>query len=150
MYERDVGVDPRLLLFVLYSIKPKRCLKELLMFSHGCCYIFLITSRPPEMCNKIVEKNPYTLEFAPDHLRTEEMEMCERVDEYGINTLHFLLDHLKTQGMFDDAVMKDPWSFIYIPDHFKTQEMCDDAMMEDPRLLLFLPDWYVTKELIKI
>ena len=76
--------------------------------------------------------------------------MCERVDEYGINTLHFLPDHFKTQGMFDDAVMEDPWSFIYIPDHFKTQEMCDDAMMEDRRLLLFLPDWFVTKELIKI
>ena len=46
------------------------------------------------MCIKAVENEPETLEFVPDHFKTQ--EMCERVVENVPGVLEFVPDHLKT------------------------------------------------------
>ena len=48
------------------------------------------------MCEKIVEKGPWPLEFVLDHLKTQ--EMCEKTVEDELDTLEFVPDHLKTEG----------------------------------------------------
>ena len=59
--------------------------------------------------------------------------MCERAAEDHPNTLEFVPDHLKSQEMCNKAVEEeDQCQLCNVPDHFKTQEMCDAAVNEDP------------------
>ena len=76
------------------------------------------------MCNKAVQREPKTLEFIPDHFKTQ--EMCNK------------------------AVEENPWIIRHVPDHFKTQKMCDMAVQRDPRTLEFIPDWFLTQQQIDI
>ena len=46
--------------------------------------------------------DPYSLEFVPDHFKTE--EMCKK------------------------AVCRKPYTLRYVSDHLKTKEMCDEAV----------------------
>ena len=46
------------------------------------------------MCEKAVEDEPETLEYVPDHLKTE--EICK------------------------EAVRREPYALGYVPDHLKT------------------------------
>ena len=66
--------------------------------------------------------------------------MCERAAEDHPNTLEFVPDHLKSQEMCNKAVEEeDQCQLCNVPDHFKTQEMCDAAVNEDPYTLKFVP-----------
>ena len=58
------------------------------------------------MCHKAVRREPHTLRYVPDHLKTQ--EMCN--DVMRINSVVFFL----------------------IPDRFKKQEMCIIAVEADP------------------
>ena len=49
--------------------------------------------------------------------------MCERVVEDEPYTLKFVPDHLKTQEMCDEAVGMDPYSLEFVPDRLTTQEI---------------------------
>ena len=66
-----------------------------------------------EGCNKKVRRDPCSLEFVSDCLKTR--EMCERAAEDEPDTLEFIPDHLKTQDMCGEAVNIGPWLFGYFP-----------------------------------
>ena len=68
------------------------------------------------MCNEAMRIEPYSLEFVPDHLKTQ--EMC------------------------DKAVEIDPFILWYIPDNLKTQGMCIRAVERGLTLLEYVPDWF--------
>ena len=46
--------------------------------------------------------DPYSLEFVPGHVKTQ--EMCNEVVRTESCSLKFVPDHLKTQDMRDEAV----------------------------------------------
>ena len=58
-----------------------------------------------EMCNEAVCRAPETLEFVPDHLKTQ--EFCERATENELDTLGRIQDCLKTQKMCIKAAEVD-------------------------------------------
>ena len=65
--------------------------------------------------------------------------MCNEAVRREPYTLRYVLDSLKTQEMCDDAVWGDPYPFQFVPDCFKTQKMCNMAMLENPAVFfLFL------------
>ena len=47
------------------------------------------------MCERVVEDEPETIEFVPDHLKTK--TMCERAVEEFPRDLENIPDHFKTQ-----------------------------------------------------
>ena len=51
------------------------------------------------MCDEAVTKNPWMLEYVPDHF--------------------------KNQATCDKVFREDPWFLKYIPDRFITEEMCE-------------------------
>ena len=57
------------------------------------------------MCNEAVCREPYTLDYVPDHFKT--LEMC------------------------NEAMCDNPVLFL-VPERFKTQEMCIKAVEVDP------------------
>ena len=58
---------------------------------------------PQKICEKIVEKAPWMLEYVPEQFKTQ--EMCDKALE---ETPYYMLGH--------------------VPDQFKTQEMCDEVI----------------------
>ena len=98
------------------------------------------------MCEKAVEDESESLEFVPDHLKTQ--EMCERVVENEPDTLKFVPDYLKAQWMSGRAIENKSYNLKFIPDCPKTQGMCDKAVRGNPYSLQHVPDWFVTRELV--
>ena len=45
--------------------------------------------------------------------------MCKRAVKDDPKTLQYVPDHLKTQEMCDKTVGIDPWSLYDVPDHLK-------------------------------
>ena len=100
------------------------------------------------MCERAVEKGPYNLKFAPDHLKTR--EMCERAIEDKPETLEFVPDHLKTRGMSERAVEDETEALEFVPDHLKTKGMCEKAVEKYPSILIFVLDWFVMQGQVKV
>ena len=96
----------------------------------------------------LYESIPRWIIETPDHLETQ--EMCKRVVEEKPYTLEFVPDHLKMKEICERAVGDYPWTSKFVPDHFKTQEMCNEAVRRRPWLLLYVPDWFVTQEQLKL
>ena len=67
-----------------------------------------------EMCNKVVEEDPCSLEHIPDYFRTQ--DMCNKTLEEDPCSLEHVPDHLKTQDMYIEAVIIKPlyWSMSLI------------------------------------
>ena len=65
------------------------------------------------MCNKAVEKDRWSLEFVPDHYKTQ--GMCEKAVDVGPRLLTDIPDHLKTQEMRDKFVRDDSYPLQYVP-----------------------------------
>ena len=99
------------------------------------------------MCNEEVCNHPYTLEYVPDKLKTQ--EMCERAVEKNPGCLKHVPDHFKAQEMCIKAVKKEVESLEHVPNHCKAGEMCKRATEADLYTLVFCPDWFVTQEQIK-
>ena len=76
--------------------------------------------------------------------------MCERAVEKYPYSLKFVPDNFKAQEMCNDAVQKRPHLLEYVTDHFKTKGMCDDAVRDDTYSLKYVPDWFITQQQIKI
>ena len=57
------------------------------------------------MCKKAVEDDPGTLNFVPDHLKTQ--QICEKAVEDDPDIVEF---------------EEDPWSLLHVPDWFVMQE----------------------------
>ena len=93
------------------------------------------------MCERAVEDEPETLEYVPDHLKTQ--EMCDEAVGRESYTLRYVPDHLKTQEMYEKVIHVRPEKFFKIPDHFKTQEMCIRVVKMGPWWLYGVPDWLV-------
>ena len=55
-------------------------------------------------------------------------------------SLEFVPGHLKTQEMCDEAVCREPYTLKYAPDHLKTQEMCNEVLGRDLCSLEFFPE----------
>ena len=100
------------------------------------------------MCERAVEEKSPTLEFVPDHLKTQ--EMCERAVEENPYTLKFVSDPLNTKKLCERAIEEDPYTLTLVPDHFKMKEMCDKEVSKDTYALKFVPVWFMMQELIKI
>ena len=60
------------------------------------------------MCEKAIKKGPWSLEFVPDHLKTQ--EMCEKAVDDELDTLEFVPDHFKTEGC-----VKGPLKKVHTP-----------------------------------
>ena len=58
-----------------------------------------------EMCNKEVEKDPWSLVYVPNHLKTQ--EMCNKAVEKDPLLLIEVPDHLKAQKMYNEVVKKN-------------------------------------------
>ena len=56
-----------------------------------------------------------TLEYVPDHFKTE--KMCERAVKDEPETPEFVLDHFKIRKMYDKTVKDDLSSLQYVPDY---------------------------------
>ena len=100
------------------------------------------------MCNEAVCREPYTLRYAPDHLKTQ--EMCEEVMRVMPTALPFIPDCLKTQEMCIKGFEVDPWQLYDVPGQYKTQQMCNKAVRMCPCLLNYAPYWFVTQGQLKI
>ena len=98
-----------------------------------------------EMCKEAVNNKAYMLRYVPDHLKTQ--EMCEKVMNVRPAALFFITNCFKTQKTCDKAFEEDPSSLMYVPDHFKMQKTCDKAFEEDFFSLKFIPDWFVTQQM---
>ena len=72
------------------------------------------------MCDKEVEKDPWSLAEVPEHF--------------------------KTQEMWNKAVNKDPYSLSEVPEYFKTQKMCNKAVEKDLYSLMSVPERFKTQE----
>ena len=55
-------------------------------------------------------------------------------------TLKFVPDHLKTKKICKHAVKKLPFLVRYAPDKYKTQQMCDKAILENGGTLNSISD----------
>ena len=55
-------------------------------------------------------------------------------------TLKFALDYLKTKKMCKHAVRKLPFVIRYVPGRYKTQQMCDKGILENGGTLESVPD----------
>ena len=71
---------------------------------------------------KAVEEYLHPLRDVPDHLKTQ--EICKRVVEYDPGTLQYVTDCLKTDEMCEKAAEEDPHLLRHVPDRFKTQNIC--------------------------
>ena len=76
------------------------------------------------MCDEAVRMDPYSLEFVPNRLKTQ--EMCEK------------------------AFRKNPWSLMYIPNRYKTQGMCNEVAQKGLFLLEHVHDWFVLQGQLKL
>ena len=97
-----------------------------------------------EMCDEAVNMEPRSLEFVPDHLKTE--EMCNKAVRREPYTLRHVPDHFKAQEMCDEVMRIRPAAFFLIPGRFNTQEMCIRAVKVDPWQLYNFPDWFVVPQ----
>ena len=93
------------------------------------------------MCEKAIEDGPQTLEYVPDHLKTE--KICMEAVHTKPYTLRYVPDYFKTQEMCDEAVRMELYSLEFVPDRLKTHEMCNEAMRRGQHALQFAPDWVV-------
>ena len=100
------------------------------------------------MCDEAVRREPYSLYYVPDHLKTQ--EMCNEAVHREPYTLWHVPDHFKTQEMCNETVEEDPYTLKFVPNPLTTQKMCDDAVCKDAFSLQFAPDWFVTQQQLKI
>ena len=82
---------------------------------------------------------PEAFHRIPD--RFKKQEMCVKVVEVDPLSLDNVFDHLKTREMCDAAVREDSSSLIYVPDWFVTQQQVklwhdDDDFYDDIMRLL--------------
>ena len=82
-----------------------------------------------------IEKNHWCLKYVPGHFKTE--KMCKKVVEDDPYTLEFVPDHLNMK-MCNKAVRIEPPSLVYIPYHFKTQDICDKTVKDNPYSLFLI------------
>ena len=99
------------------------------------------------MCEKEVEKWPWSLEYVPDNLKTQ--EMCKKAMRSRVATFFFFVpDCFKIKKMCKKVVEAVPSWLEPVPDNFKTQGMCNKVVQKRLCLLEYVPDWFVTKEQI--
>ena len=61
--------------------------------------------------------------------------MCEKAVEDEPESLEYVPNHFKTEEMFEKAAEDNPWSLEYVPDCFKTKKMCKRCIEDDPSTL---------------
>ena len=96
----------------------------------------------------MVEKNPSSLQYVPDHLKTQ--WMCGKAVEVDTYTLKFAADHLKMEEMCEKVAEERPYLLQYVPDCLKMEETCEEAVRDDPSSLQYVPDYFVTQQQLKI
>ena len=115
-----------------------------------------------EMCSRITCYRLCVIFFVPNCFKTQMSKKTVCMDPYS---LEFVPGHLKTQEICDEAVHREPYTLRYVPDHLKTQEMCHEAVGRDscsletvrrepytlryvhgPCLLRYVPDHLITQE----
>ena len=96
------------------------------------------------MCNKAVEEYPRQLKYLLDHFKTQ--EMCNEIMRTMSGAFHCTPDCFKTQEICIKAVEADPSFLKTVSDHFKTQEIPDKAVKDDPSSLQYVSDWFVTRQ----
>ena len=120
------------------------------------------------MCIEAVHREQYTLGYASDHFKTQ--EMCEKAVQGDPWKLRYVAYNFKTQKMCDQAVRREPCTLKFVPvylrtgemfvkkylhpmrdvpDHLKIQEMCEEAVGDNPFSSHHVPDWFVTHKKIK-
>ena len=78
----------------------------------------------------------YTLEHVPDNLK----EMCDKVVGDDPSSLQYVPNHFKTQKMCKKVVEKNSWYLGHVPDQYKTEEMCNKPVCTDTYKLKLIPD----------
>ena len=76
-----------------------------------------------EMCNEVVQMEPYFLAYVPNHFKMQ--EMCNKAMCMEPLLLKYVPDHLKIQEMCEKAIKKGLWGLYYVSDHFNTKRMCE-------------------------
>ena len=61
----------------------------------------------------------------PDHFKTR--KMCDNVVWRHPYYLQFIPDNLKMQGMCEKVVKDNPWCLIDVQEHLKTKKMCEKS-----------------------
>lgn len=91
-------------------------------------------------CDEPVITEPYSLEFAPNRFKTQEIR--NKVVFTKPNLLQYVSDRFLNQGMCDGATGEHPYSLELAPDCFKTKEMYDKRVMEVPWQLHCVPNHF--------
>ena len=71
--------------------------------------------------DEAVCREPYTLQYFPDHFIMQ--EMCEGVMHVRPAKFFLIPDHFKIQEKCIRGVKVDPWQLKDVPDHFKTRNV---------------------------
>ena len=66
------------------------------------------------MCNQAVDNYAHTLEFVPEHYKTQ--EICDKVVNTYPSTIKFVPECYKTQELCDKAVNRCFFVFDSVPD----------------------------------
>ena len=120
------------------------------------------------MCFEAVRMRPYSLEFVPGRLRTQEMcneavcrgqdalryvpdnlmsqEICNKATSYNPAAFFLFLTVLKHK-MCNMAVWMDPYNLEFVSGHLKTKEMCNEAVRRELYTLRYVPDHLKTQEM---
>ena len=88
------------------------------------------------MCNKAVEKDPWSLVKVPDNFKTQ--KMCSKAVKKYLYSLMNVPDRFKKQNICIEAVEKYPFLLADVSDNFKTQEKCNEAVRIEPIIYMFL------------
>ena len=72
-----------------------------------------------EVCEKVVNTEPWLLVYVLGNLKTQ--EMCKKVVKEGINMLQYVPDQYITQEMCNKARIC-PWQLCDIPDQYNVYQ----------------------------
>ena len=106
-----------------------------------------ICSMDPGMCNDVVRREPYALEFIPDRFKVQ--EMCNKAVEVNPCILWHVPDHFIMQEMRAGALVKYLLPLAFVPDQNKTQKMCEKAVEKGSYNLKFVPESLRPKGCVK-
>ena len=71
-----------------------------------------------EMCNEVVHIESQSLEFIPDHFKTQ--DMCSEAVEAAPCTLWYVPVHFRMQEMYKRVIEADLYLLGHVPNHLKT------------------------------
>ena len=100
------------------------------------------------MCDKVINTNSSTIQFAPVCYKTQEM-CCKAFNKCFLAFFLYSRSMQNSRNVWQ-VISEDLFSINYVPDEYKTQQMCDEAVDDCWAALKFVPDWFFASKMIKV